>query len=326
MEVISVCERGTEQSYSYIDYSVDGELMVSQGGFPDFMITIWTWREGVIVLRSRSFQNNVFRVQFSLTNSGQLTSTGIGHIKFWNICQTFTGLKLEGLHGRFGKTEICDIMCSFSMPSGGTVLSGSEWGNVLVWQEGLIKVEVCRKGRKPCHTGAISQISMNDGEVMTVGYDGFVRIWFWETVELADPPDEDLFVEIEPIYEYFVGTKEHTCQIHSVIRMAADSYWWYVQDGNGGIWIADISPENKPKPSELLFRCHNGRIKAVVTCPFGPFVATLGDGGSLHLYDYNAMVLIGRTHFSAPGTAMIWLPISVRVLIVENKTFTIFIE
>lgn len=315
MEVISCCEGGTEQSYTYVDYSADGEMMVSQGGSPDFMITIWQWRQGMIVLRSRSFQNTVFRAQFSLSNAGQLTSTGVGHIKFWKICETFTGLKLEGLHGRFGKTEICDIFGAYAMPTGGTVVSGSEWGNVLVWQEGLIKLEVCRRGRKMCHTGAITHIAMNDGgEVITAGLDGYVRIWFWETVDLADPPDDDLFVEIEPIYEYFVGTRGHECQINSLIRKAPDSYWWYVQDGHGGIWTVDISPESNPEPSEMLFRCHAGEVRAIATCPFLSILATLGEGGRLHFYNFDkrsSPSLMGWKQYPSAGTRMIWLPLSV---------------
>lgn len=312
MSVVSVCEGGTERCFTYVDYSPDGEMMVSQGGSPDYMITIWQWKTGTIVLRSRSFQNTVHKVLFSMYNPGQLTSSGTGHIKFWTICQTFTGLKLEGVHGRFGKTEICDILGSYAMPLG-TVLSGSEWGNVLVWQEGLIKLEVCRKNRKTCHTGPITQISMTDGEVMTVGIDGYVRIWFWETVELADPPDNDLFVEIEPIYEYLVGDKLQTCSIHSLIKKSSKSYWWYAQDSNGGIWTVDISPENRPEPCEILFQCHAGAVEGLAVCPFGPFIATLGAGGRLHLYDYKRNVMIGSKQFKANGKCLIWLPLTVRV-------------
>lgn len=33
----------------------------------------------------------------------------------------------------------------------GKVLSGSEWGNMLLWDGGFIKVELCKKGKKFCH-------------------------------------------------------------------------------------------------------------------------------------------------------------------------------
>lgn len=41
---------------------------------------------------------------------------GAAHIKFWKMAQTFTGLKLKGELGRFGKTEICDVLGVYPMP------------------------------------------------------------------------------------------------------------------------------------------------------------------------------------------------------------------
>lgn len=56
------------------------------------------------------------------------------------------------------------------------VLSGSEWGNLLLWEGGLIKVELCRPGRKNCHNGPINQLILDEGEVITVGSDGYIRV------------------------------------------------------------------------------------------------------------------------------------------------------
>ena len=52
---------------------------------------------------------------------------------------TFTGLKLKGELGRFGKTALGDIDGYIQLPDG-KVLSGSDWGNMLLWDGGLIKV------------------------------------------------------------------------------------------------------------------------------------------------------------------------------------------
>ena len=70
---------------------------------------------------------------------GQLTTSGIGHIRFWQMAETFTGLKLQGQLGRFGKTSVSDIEGFVQLPDG-KVVSGCEWGNLLVWEGGLIKV------------------------------------------------------------------------------------------------------------------------------------------------------------------------------------------
>ena len=42
--------------------------------------------------------------------------TGAAHIKCWKMANTFTGLKLKGELGRFGKTEICDVLGVYPMP------------------------------------------------------------------------------------------------------------------------------------------------------------------------------------------------------------------
>lgn len=172
------------------------------------MLTIWDWKKAEIKLRAKSFFNDVLNLQFSPSIPGHLTTSGFGHIKFWKMSQTFSGLKLQGALGRFGKTEICDILGIYPMPDE-KVLSGCEWGNILVWEAGLIKVEVCRRSRKPLHKGPITQILMVDSDVITVGSDGYVRTWFWETVELADPPEDDRIVEIEPINEFRIGQRNY---------------------------------------------------------------------------------------------------------------------
>lgn len=56
------------------------------------------------------------------------------------------------------------------------VVSGSEWGNMLLWDGGLIKVEIGRKDRRTCHTGPIQQFTLDEGEMITVGADGAVRV------------------------------------------------------------------------------------------------------------------------------------------------------
>lgn len=56
------------------------------------------------------------------------------------MARTFTGLKLKGELGRFGKTALTDIDGFVQLPDG-KVLSGAEWGNLLLWDGGLIKVK-----------------------------------------------------------------------------------------------------------------------------------------------------------------------------------------
>jgi len=113
------------------------------------------------------------------------------------MADTFTGLKLQGQLGKFGKTEITDIEGYVELPDG-KVLSGSEWGNMLLWDGGLIKVQIGRKQKKPCHQGNIMQILLDEGELMTIGEDGlFIRVCFQVIYSIFDQNlDHGVFVYI----------------------------------------------------------------------------------------------------------------------------------
>jgi hypothetical protein len=49
------------------------------------------------------------------------------------------------------------------------IVSGCEWGNILLWEEGLIALEICQKNRQPCHTKPITQFEYINGELISVG-------------------------------------------------------------------------------------------------------------------------------------------------------------
>ena len=74
-------------------------------------------------------------------NTHYLTLSLLVHCRMWNMARTFTGLKLQGLVGRFGRTPLSDIEGYVEFPDG-KVLSGSDWGNMLLWEENLVKLQV----------------------------------------------------------------------------------------------------------------------------------------------------------------------------------------
>lgn len=168
MEIIRVLWKGTLKSYTHLAYNSDGNLLVSQGGEPDYSITIWDWKSSKIMLRCKSHSQDVYNAIFSPSVPEHLTTSGAGHVKFWKMSKTFTGLKLKGEIGRFGGTEISDVIGFYSMPDE-KVITGCEWGNILVWEEGLIKVEVRRKNKISCHKNMITQFEFINGELMSIG-------------------------------------------------------------------------------------------------------------------------------------------------------------
>ncbi len=98
--------------------SLPSVLARSVGGYPDYLLTLWNWEEEDIVLRSKAFSQDVFTVKFSPYFDGFINTCGTGHIRFWKMATTFTGLKLQGQLGKFGNVELSDIMGFVELPDG----------------------------------------------------------------------------------------------------------------------------------------------------------------------------------------------------------------
>ena len=62
--------------------SPDGRLLASISGSPDYMLTVWNWRQELIMLRCKAFSQDVTRVSFSHDMIGVLTTAGTGHIRY----------------------------------------------------------------------------------------------------------------------------------------------------------------------------------------------------------------------------------------------------
>uniref|UniRef100_A0A8C9DMX2 Cilia- and flagella-associated protein 44 n=1 Tax=Prolemur simus TaxID=1328070 RepID=A0A8C9DMX2_PROSS len=296
---------GTEKAYAYVDFNNNGTLLASVGSNPDYTLTIWNWKEEQPILRTKAFSQEVFKVTFNPEDEEQLTTSGSGHIKFWEMAFTFTGLKLQGSLGRFGKTATTDIEGYMELPDG-KVLSGSEWGNMLLWEGSLIKVELCRAGNKSCHHGPINQIMLDEGEVITVGSDGCVRIWDFETIDTADVIDETGLLQIEPINELQVGKN---VKLFSMEKMnETGSNFWLAQDANGAIWKLDLSFSNITQDPECLFSFHSGAIQDLAVSPITYLMATTALDCSVRIYDFAGKTPLAQMKFKQGGTALAWVP------------------
>eukprot|EP00754_Rhynchopus_humris_P046274 Rhum_TRINITY_DN5785_c0_g1::Rhum_TRINITY_DN5785_c0_g1_i1::g.18312::m.18312 len=157
-ELIRTLRGGTEGYYTAAAFSGSGDKLATVGGDPDYMLTVWNWQAECVILRFKAWGSEVFRVTFNRHDDGFLTTSGNGHIKFWEMARTFTGLKLQGAIGKFGKTDIQDIVGYTELPDG-KVLSGSQTGELLMWEGNLLKVEI-RRASGPCHDGPIEYVTM----------------------------------------------------------------------------------------------------------------------------------------------------------------------
>lgn len=52
---------------------------------------------------------------------------------------------------------------------GGKVISTTDWGNLLIWNQGKIELEISKKDGSKCHDGSINHILAEEGELITIG-------------------------------------------------------------------------------------------------------------------------------------------------------------
>ncbi|XP_051813628.1 cilia- and flagella-associated protein 44-like isoform X2 [Acanthochromis polyacanthus] len=287
-----VLRGGTERAYSFAEFKQDGSLLASVGNAPDYMLTLWDWRQESVMLSCKAVSQEVYRVCFSSYNPGLLTSSGSGHIKFWTTDSTFTGVKLQGCMGNFGLTAVTNIEGFMELPTG-KVVSGTDWGNLLLWDRSDIKVEICKKNGQTCHAGTVQPFALEDGQLLTFGSDGVIRGWDYELISGADCDTDSGRFEMEPLNEMVIG---HNICISSMVKSSlSDSFVWFAQDSNGKIWKLDLSFSNKgldvSKTSYLM--------------------ATIALDYSVKVFDFLEKRELKTFSFKKNATTLSWAPLSV---------------
>ena len=232
-----ILRNGTEKMYAHVEFSQSGEKLVSLGGSPDFTITVWNWIGQKVILKAKAFSQEVFRASFSPYSENVLTTCGQGHIRFWNMAWTFTGLKLQGEGGKFGQLELSDVSSFYELPDG-KILCGTEQGTLILWEGVLVKAHLVldRDSKAPLHKGMIEVILFEDKCFITAGADGFIKWWPLNDIDQAEG-DDIQEVAIRPTKEVSISTGEG--EFAHIVHMVKGKGMWLVQDAKGRLWQLD---------------------------------------------------------------------------------------
>jgi WD40 repeat protein len=190
-----------------MNFSPDGHTLASVSTSPDYMLTIWEWADEKMGLHAKAFGQDVYNVNFSLDDPGRMTTSGVGHIRFWKMASTFTGLKLQGSIGKFGKIDLSDIDTFVELPDG-KVVSGTETGSLLVWEGHFIKCRLTRSGGQSCHAGMVSFLALDrvEKKIISAGHDGYIRWWDFSQIDTAEvDSDHSMDFDLEPLAELYLG-------------------------------------------------------------------------------------------------------------------------
>ena len=299
-----ILRKGTEAAYSDLNFSHTGNQMASVGSAPDYMLTVWDWKNERIILRTKAFAQEVYNVRFSPFDEGKLTTSGMGHIRFWKMATTFTGLKLQGDIGKFGKFDLSDVS-AFAECEDGKVLSGSEVGQLLLWEGNFIKIEVGRPNGGLAHDGEIYFVYINvkEGQIVTAGDDGALRWWAYEPVDVAEASDEQPRLELEPLKE--INMPEGV-KVRAVLR---GTDHWVILGAAGCLWRIDDTLADGRR-AKTLMKFHSGRIHDVVSSPVDHFAATAGQDGTVRCWDYVDRNCLFESTFPSAATAITWAPVT----------------
>ncbi|KAF1776108.1 WD40-repeat-containing domain [Phytophthora cactorum] len=280
--VSHVLRNGTERAYASVEFSRDGETLASVGSGPDFLLTVWKWREEQTVLRCKAFGQDVFSVRFAPTDSGFLATSGVGHIRLWKMAATFTGLKLQGDIGKFGKSELSDIEAFCVLPDK-KVLSGTERGVLLLWDGNFIKCEIMTSRRHLPHAGTINVVDFDEdeGHIVTAGKDGYVRFWSFDSIDSADVPADET-VALVPMKRQVLVMPQ--MDIRAVVKQDTGRY--LLQDGVGGVHLLLLNNNDEHHIEMDYVPNDTGRATGIVCSPYEHLAATCGEDGSVRAWDY----------------------------------------
>jgi WD40 repeat protein len=318
-----------------MSFNFEGDKLASVSTSPDYMLTIWDWKDELMGLHSKAFGQDVWNVKFSMDDSRRLTTSGIGHIRFWKMAATFTGLKLQGSIGKFGKIDLSDIEHFIELPDG-KVVSGTESGSLLLWEGNFIKCRFIQVGNKNCHSAAVTYIDFDRNEkcLVSASLDGYIRWWDFNAIDTAEvDSDHSMDFELLPLAEIQlnggVGVKTmldsylkdnvrsliliDTAGNHQVVK-----FKWNSVTESSKLCDTLISHHLKA-PSAGTYgslsitvksfgNFHSNAITGMDTCPIDHLAATCGADGSVYCSDYvNRQEIISKK-FDIPATCLKWVP------------------
>lgn len=281
LRLYRILKGGTEKAYSHVEFSSTGQKLASVGSAPDYTITVWNWKNQKVILKSKAFSQEVYRVGFSPYTDGVLVSSGMGHIKFWKMANTFTGLKLKGELGKYGKLELSDVTGFRELPDG-KIVSGTEYGTMILWEGRNIKAHLVQDiaSMKPLHNGFLEIIILQGETFITAGADGFIKFWNFQDIDTAEFSDEQMEFEIHPIREIFIGHEDGTpAHINQMIK---EGDKWILGDAKGKLFEVNLDTEEKVE----IMNYHSGGIADLGVCSRKNVALTLGTDGVLKCWDF----------------------------------------
>eukprot|EP00210_Caulerpa_lentillifera_P000800 g774.t1 len=313
-ELLTILKNGAKRKYDAMDFTSDGEMLATVSGAPDYFLTLWNWKTGDVVLRSKAFSQDIYTVKCSRFFEDQLITSGVGHIKFWKKANTFTGMKLQGILGKFGKHELVDIP-DFIELSNGDVLSATESGNLLLWQDGFIKAVLHCPGDEPFHNGSINYTAFDIvmQRIITAACDGVIKVWNPEHILTHDAEISGEVLELNPVAIIDLNRVSGEFSNRYKIKQLVQSHGtWTVFLESGGVvqlCINESAEDYTPVSMRCLWDYGSGGISALAAFHNKDCFAVAEGSGVISLYNTQTRNVVYRSKaFSSATTCLALTP------------------
>ena len=119
----------------------------------------------------------------------------------------------------------------------------------------------------------IKQLTLNEGELISIGTDGNIHVWDLEKIDQAESEEGQMIYEMEPMNTLKVPLSE----ISSMIMCPENDTIWYAQDEKGGIWQLDLSFGHTTAQPKKLAHYHGQPVTGLSSSPQGHLFVSTGD-------------------------------------------------
>jgi len=268
-----------EHSVEQLAFSADGARLAAVGGDKMHNLSIYSWALRKRIYSGSCGERKVLDCCFG--EGDNVVTCGVNHIHFW-IKEGFNTVKRRGVFGKTGKVQALTCLA----PCGINMLSGTVDGHIYVWLG-----RNCMRSIR-AHAGCVNTICTSPHGIVSGGKDRKVKLW---TLSLEAGATFDMSA---------FGSNP---SVRSAC-LSADGTRLLVGTKGSEIFEISAADGSDLQGGPITAGHYAGRVTGVSVHPMKPEFATVGDDGTLRIWDIYTRNLVKSTVFDTALTCVSYHP------------------